>query len=181
MKKVFYTIATWFKSMFAKKQKEETKFPEIGSFDDSHIQEFYKSNSNENLSNKQILKEWAKSNNDKVQQEDEHKMVLSQTVRSEKPNKYSKNKYVVHMGDKKFSLTAKQDFFLTEIKILEDINKDANINDVVVAFLNLKYQNSQMTPTQDELKPAYHKKTINYLVKCGAIKSTSKNHYRTNF
>lgn len=162
MKKVFYTIASWFKSLFAKKQQQVTTDVSVDTVKET-IED-----------KKQILRDF---NKDK----EEHKMVLSQTVRSEKPNKYSKNKYVVHMGDKKFSLTAKQDFFLTEIKILEDVNNDANINDVVIAFLNLKYQNSQMTPTQDELKPAYHKKTINYLVKCGAIKSTSKNHYRTNF
>lgn len=161
MKKVLYAIAAWFKSFFVKKQQNP-----IISKEETIVEK------------KQILRDF----NKEKEIEEDHKMVLSHTVRASKPNKYSTNKHIVHVGgDKKFKLTAKQDFFLTEIRILQQNNQDANINDVIVAFLDLKYANSQMTPTQDELKPSYHKKTINYLVKCGAIKSTAKNCYRTNF
>ena len=166
MKKVLYAIATWFRVMFSKKTQSSSI-----------------SNSNEKENSiedkKQILRDFNKEKNVEFNQ---HELILSHTERASKPNKYSTNKHVVHVGgDKKFKLTAKQDFFLTEIRILQQNNQDANINDVVVAFLDLKYDKSQMTPTQDELKPSYHKKTINYLVKCGAIKSTAKNCYRTNF
>lgn len=221
MKKVFRTIATWLKSMFAKKQTI-TDYNEYNS--DANLEKQYASctphvvsvrtceypfqNNNQNPKScsspglsfvekkldtkkniivntsektiedkKQILRDY---NKDKIG--NDYDLVLSHTVRSEKPNKYSTNKHIVHVGgDKNFKLTAKQDFFLTEIRILQEKNQDANIIDVVQAFLNLKYSKSQMTPTQDELKPSYHKKTINYLVKCGAIKSTAKNCYRTNF
>lgn len=153
-------MVTWFKSMFSKKPLASQVAVTLED-------------------KKQILRNY---NKEKQVENHDHELILSHTERASKPNKYSTNKYVVHVGgDKKFKLTAKQDFFLTEIRILQENNQDANISDVVVAFLDLKYDKSQMTPTQDELKPSYHKKTINYLVKCGAIKSTAKNCYRTNF
>lgn len=160
MKKVFYTIATWFKSMFAKKQQEEVKVEE--TIEDK----------------KQILREY---NKEKIQGDD-YDLVLSQTVRSAKPSKYVNKKNVVFKTDKvEYSLTAKQDFFLNEIRFMQEKNGDACIKDVVVKFLEMKYTNTNMTPTELELKPAYHKKTINYLQKCGAIKQTAKNYYRTTF
>lgn len=221
MKKMFRLVATWLKSMFAKKQTM-TDCNENNS--DANLEmpyatctphvvsvrtcEYPFQNNNQNPKScsspglsfvekkldmnkniladtseetiedkKQILRDY---NKEKIG--NDYDLVLSHTVRSEKPNKYSTNKHIVHVGgDKKFKLTSKQDFFLTEIRILQEKNQDANISDVVQAFLNLKYSKSLMSPTSDELKPSYHKKTINYLVKCGAIKIVSKNRYRTNF
>lgn len=179
MKKVFYTIATWFKSMFAKKQPNNYSYEQT----QSQVTIDLPINQNEETVEdmKKLLKDWAKSNNDKVQ-EQEHELILSHTVRSTKPDKYSKKKNIIFKTDKvEYSLTAKQDYFLNEIRFLQEKNQDANINDVVINFLNMKYMNTDMAPTENELKPAYHKKTINYLVKCGAIKSTAKNCYRTTF
>lgn len=170
MKKVFYTIATWFKSMFAKKQKHTDTHGVIQS--EVTIEETVEDK-------KQILRDF---NKDKEVEKHDHELILSQTVRSSKPGKYSKKKNIIFKTDKiEYSLTAKQDYFLNEIRMLQDKNQDANINDVVINFLNMKYINSDMAPTENELKPTYHKKTINYLVKCGAIKSTAKNCYRTTF
>jgi hypothetical protein len=158
MKKVFYTMATWFKSMFSKKpatiKVEET-------VEDK----------------KQILRDF-----NKEKAANGYDMVLSQTVRASKPGKYANKKNVVFKTDKvEYSLTAKQDFFLNEIRLMQRENKDACMKDVVQSFLEMKYINTTMSPTEMELKPAYHKKTINYLVKCGAIKQTAKNYYRTTF
>jgi hypothetical protein len=112
----------------------------------------------------------------------EYDMVLSQTVRVSKPGKYANKKNIVFKTDTvEYSLTAKQDFFLNEIRLMQRENKDACMKDVVQSFLEMKYINTTMSPTEMELKPAYHKKTINYLVKCGAIKQTAKNYYRTTF
>ena len=159
MKKVFYTMATWFKSMFSKKpmaiQVEET-------VDDK----------------KQILRDYNKEKTES----NGYDMVLSQTVRASKPGKYPNKKNIVFKTDKvEYSLTAKQDFFLNEIRLMQRENKDACMKDVVQSFLEMKYTNTSMSATPMELKPAYHKKTINYLVKCGAIKQTAKNYYRTTF
>jgi hypothetical protein len=158
MKKVFYTMATWFKSMFSKKpaaiKVEET-------VEDK----------------KQILRDF-----NKEKAANDYDMVLSQTVRASKPGKYANKKNVVFKTDKvEYSLTAKQDFFLNEIRLMQRENKDVSIKDVVQSFLEMKYINTTMNATEMELKPSYHKKTINYLVKCGAIKQTAKNYYRTTF
>ena len=159
MKKTFYTIATWLKSMFAKKP-EPIKVEETVEH------------------KKQILRDYNKEKT----QSNGYDMVLSQTVRASKPGKYRNSKNIIFKTDKvEYSLTAKQDFFLNEIRMSQKENLDCNINDVVQNFLCMKYLNTQMNPTENELKPAYHKKTINYLVKCGAIKQTAKNHYRTTF
>lgn len=159
MKKVFYTIATWFKSMFAKQQQ------------DVQVEETV-------VDKKQILRDY---NKEKIQG-DGYDLVLSQTVRSAKPSKYANKKNIVFKTDKvEYSLTAKQDFFLNEIRFMQEKNGEACIKDVVLKFLEMKYTNTSMTPTEMELKPAYHKKTTNYLVKCGAIKQTSKNYYQTTF
>ena len=152
-------MATWFKSMFSKKpmaiQVEET-------VDDK----------------KQILRDYNKEKTES----NGYDMVLSQTVRASKPGKYANKKNIVFKTDKvEYSLTAKQDFFLNEIRLMQRENKDACMKDVVQSFLEMKYTNTSMSATPMELKPAYHKKTINYLVKCGAIKQTAKNYYRTTF
>jgi len=151
-------MVAWFKSMFSKKpaaiKVEET-------IEDK----------------KQILRDY---NKEKVG--NEYDMVLSQTVRVSKPGKYANKKNIVFKTDTvEYSLTAKQDFFLNEIRLMQRENKDACMKDVVQSFLEMKYINTTMSPTEMELKPAYHKKTINYLVKCGAIKQTAKNYYRTTF
>lgn len=152
-------MATWFKSMFSKKpaaiKVEET-------VEDK----------------KQILRDY---NKEKLQSNG-YDMVLSQTVRAAKPGKYANKKNIVFKTDKvEYSLTAKQDFFLNEIRLMQRENKDACMKNVVQSFLEMKYTNTSMSATEMELKPSYHKKTINYLVKCGAIKQTAKNYYRTTF
>ena len=151
-------MVAWFKSMFSKKPSA------------IKVEKTIKDK-------KQILRDY---NKEKVG--NEYDMVLSQTVRVSKPGKYANKKNIVFKTDTvEYSLTAKQDFFLNEIRLMQRENKDAYMKDVVQSFLEMKYINTTMSPTEMELKPAYHKKTINYLVKCGAIKQTAKNYYRTTF
>jgi hypothetical protein len=152
-------MATWFKSMFFKKPSaikvEET-------VEDK----------------KQILREY---NKEKVS--NDYDMVLSQTVRESKPREFSKRKEVnveTPIGD--FKLTKKQERFLD---IISKANCETGINmaEVCQKFLDFKYKGTQMNPTEDELKPNYHKKTIKFLEKCQLIirVENTKNHYRVNY
>lgn len=152
-------MATWFKSMFFKKPSaikvEET-------VEDK----------------KQILREY---NKEKVS--NDYDMVLSQTVRESKPREFSKRKEVnveTPIGD--FKLTKKQERFLD---IISKANCETGINmaEVCQKFLDFKYKDTQMNPTEDELKPNYHKKTIKFLEKCQLIirVENTKNHYRVNY
>jgi len=172
MKKVFTTIATWLKSLFAKsKHAEEIKH-------EMSVEE-----------KKQVVAEFNKSieKADNVdlpwEPEKTHKEILNVTVRDKKPRHFSKRKEVnveTPFGD--FKLTKKQERFLS---IIDKSNFETGIHmaDVCQKFLDFKYQETFMTPTESELQPGYHKKTINYLLKCKLIVKVenTKNHYRVNY
>ena len=166
MKKVFTTIAQWVKSLFAKQNQ--------------HVQQIEHELTVEEK--KQVVAEFNKTiEEQKVEQP--HKEILNVTVRNKKPREFSKRKEVnveTPLGD--FKLTKKQERFLD---IISKANCETGINmsEVCQKFLDFKYKDTQMTPTEDELKPNYHKKTINYLLKCGLIvkSENTKNHYRVNY
>jgi hypothetical protein len=108
---------------------------------------------------------------------------LNVTVRNKKPREFSKRKEVnveTPLGD--FKLTKKQERFL-DIISKSNWENGIHIADVCEKFLEFKYKDTEMTPTEDELKPNYHKKTINYLLKCELIIKieNTKNHYRVNY
>jgi hypothetical protein len=160
MKKVFTTIAQWVSSIFAKQKHADSIKHEMS------VEE-----------KKQLVSEFNKSN------EEHHKEILNVTVRNKKPREFSKRKEVnveTPLGD--FKLTKKQERFLD---IISKANCETGINmaEVCQKFLEFKYKDTQMTPTEDELKPNYHKKTINFLLKCELIVKVenTKNHYRVNY
>jgi hypothetical protein len=169
MKKVFTTIAQWVSSIFAKQKHADSIKHEMSVEEKKKIvSEFNKSTENEDLP-------W--------KQEESHKEILNVTVRNKKPREFSKRKEVnveTPLGD--FKLTKKQERFLD---IISKANCETGINmaEVCQKFLEFKYKDTQMTPTEDELKPNYHKKTINFLLKCELIvkSENTKNHYRVNY
>jgi hypothetical protein len=173
MKKVFTTIAQWVSSIFAKQNQAVQQIEHEMSVEEK----------------KQVVAEFNKSieKADNVdlpwEPEKTHKEILNVTVRNKKPREFSKRKEVnveTPLGD--FKLTKKQERFLD---IISKSNPETGINMVEVCqkFLEFKYKDTQMTPTEDELKPNYHKKTINYLLKCKLIAKVenTKNHYRVNY
>lgn len=165
MKKVFTTIATWLKSLFAKSKPAEQIKHEMSV-----------------EKKKQVVSEFNKTIEEK-KVEEQHKEILNVTVRDKKPREFSKRKEVnveTPLGD--FKLTRKQERFLS---IIDKSNYENGIHmaDVCEKFLEFKYKDTEMTPTESELQPNYHKKTINYLLKCGLIVKVenTKNHYRVNY
>ena len=168
MKKVFTTIANWIKSLFAK-QKKNHQVIELSIEEKKQIvSEFNKSNDNEDLP-------W--------KQEENHKEILNVTVRNKKPRHFSKRKEVnVETPKGDFKLTKKQERFL-DIISKANFERGVHIADVCVLFLEFKYKGTEMTPTELELKPAYHKKTIKFLEKCGLIVKVenTKHNYRVNY
>jgi len=156
MKKVFNTVAKWIKSLFAKPiQEAEVKQSEMTVEEKKKV----------------------------VSKFNQHKEILNVTVRDKKPREFSKRKEVnveTPIGD--FKLTKKQERFLD---IISKSNRETGIkmNEVCQQFLDFKYKDTQMTPNEEELKPNYHKKTINYLLKCELIVKVenAKNHYKVNY
>jgi hypothetical protein len=156
MKKVFNTIAKWIKLFFAKPvQEAEVKQSEMTVEEKKKV----------------------------VSKFNQHKEILNVTVRDKKPREFSKRKEVnveTPIGD--FKLTKKQERFLD---IISKSNRETGIkmNEVCQQFLDFKYKDTQMTPNEEELKPNYHKKTINYLLKCELIVKVenAKNHYKLNY
>jgi len=156
MKKVFNTVAKWIKSLFAKPiQEAEVKQSEMTVEEKKKV----------------------------VSKFNQHKEILNVTVRDKKPREFSKRKEVnveTPLGD--FKLTKKQERFLD---IISKANRETGIkmNEVCQQFLDFKYKDTQMTPNDEELKPNYHKKTINYLLKCELIVKVenAKNHYKVNY
>jgi DNA-binding HxlR family transcriptional regulator len=160
MKKVFTTIAKWIRSIFAKQKHAELIKHEMS------VEE-----------KKQVVAEFNKSI------EKTHKEILNVTVRDKKPRHFSKRKEVnveTPIGD--FKLTKKQERFL-DIISKSNYETGINMSEVCQKFLDFKYKGTEMKPTEDELKPNYHKKTINYLLKCGLIVKSekTKNYYRVNY
>jgi hypothetical protein len=172
MKKVFTTIASWIKSLFAKqKNAEQIKHEMSVEQKKQVVSEFNKSI--ENL-NKIDLP---------VEKEETHKEILNVTVRNKKPRHFSKRKEVnveTPLGD--FKLTKKQERFLD---IISKSKKETgiHISEACQKFLDFKYKGTEMTPTESELQPGYHKKTIKFLEKCGLIVKVenTKHHYKVNF
>jgi len=161
MKKVFTTIAQWVKSLFAKQNQAVQQIEHEMTVEEK----------------KQVVAEFNK-NIDST-----HKEILNVTVRNKKPREFSKRKEVnveTPLGD--FKLTKKQERFLD---IISKANCETGIkmNEVCQQFLDFKYKDTQMTPNDEELKPSYHKKTINYLLKCELIVKVenAKNHYKVNY
>jgi hypothetical protein len=156
MKKVFNTIAKWIKFFFAKPiQEAEVKQSEMTVEEKKKV----------------------------VSKFNQHKEILNVTIRDKKPREFSKRKEVnveTPIGD--FKLTKKQERFLD---IISKSNRETGIkmNEVCQKFLDFKYKDTQMTPNEEELKPNYHKKTINYLLKCELIVKVenAKNHYKLNY
>jgi hypothetical protein len=169
MKKVFTTIASWIKSLFAKQNHPEQIKHELSVEEKKQIvSEFNKSIENEDLP-------W--------KQQETHREILNVTVRNKKPRHFSKRKEVnveTPLGD--FKLTKKQERFLD---IISKSKKETgiHISEACQKFLDFKYKGTEMTPTESELQPGYHKKTIKFLEKCGLIVKVenTKNHYRVNY
>lgn len=175
MKKVFTTIAQWVSSIFAKQNQPAQQIKHEMSVEEKKqvVAEFNKSIGCEKADNNDFLWEPEKT----------HKEILNVTVRNKKPREFSKRKEVnveTPLGD--FKLTKKQERFLDIISKAKP-ETGINIAEVCQKFLDFKYKDTQMTPTEDELKPSYHKKTINFLLKCELIAKTenTKNHYRVNY
>jgi hypothetical protein len=166
MKKVFTTIAQWVKSLFAKQNQAVQQVEHEMTVEEK----------------KQVVSEFNKSiEGQKIEQD--HKEILNVTVRDKKPREFSKRKEVnveTPLGD--FKLTRKQERFLD---IIDKSNFENGIHmaDVCEKFLEFKYKDTEMTPTENELQPNYHKKTINYLLKVKLIikVENTKNHYRVNY
>jgi len=160
MKKVFTTIAQWVSSIFAKQKHADSIKHEMS------VEE-----------KKQLVSEFNKLN------EEQNKEILNVTVRNNKPRHFSKRKEVnveTPLGD--FKLTKKQERFL-DIISKSNWENGIHISDVCEKFLEFKYKGTEMTPTEEELKPNYHKKTIKFLEKCGLIVKVenTKHHYRVNY
>jgi hypothetical protein len=199
MKKLFYTIATWIKSLFAKKSKPESKehqFPEIGTFEPTVIYDVYPCEDDLKEDKKQILKEFNEKNLTQKwvskEPEVEHKEVLKGTYKKEKFTKNKKENTIIVINDKKYSLTRKQEFFYNEAlnlfknKEIEFEGKKTtmmdfvDMNDVCKKFIDFKFGDN-IIQNDEMYKSYYHKSTINYLVKIGLLNKHSKNQYRVLF
>ena len=199
MKKLFYSIATWIKSFFAKKSKPKSKeyeFPEIGTFEPTVIYDVYPCEDDLKEDKKQILKEFNEKNLTQKwvskEQEVEHKEVLKGTYKKEKFTKNKKENTILVINNKKYSLTRKQEFFYNEAlnlfknKEIEYKGKKTTImdfvdmNDVCKKFIDFKF-GGNIIQNDEMYKSYYHKSTINYLVKIGLFNKHSKNQYRVLF
>ena len=191
MKRLSFKLMQWIQSFFKKKKNKEVKFPEIGTFDTSHLV-FESLNSdkdikddfnvfseikNDDLSKKQkkkVLKDFNKSN--------DHKEILKVTVRDKKPIPYDASKNVVFgcsLG--KFNVTVKQEFFLNKIKELDYQKDGANGNDVCRLFIEQKYGKIDSSIPERHLKQDHHRSTFKYLTKIGLVKKSKKCFYKANF
>jgi len=199
MKKLVYSIATWIKSLFAKKSKPESKeyeFPEIGTFEPTVIYDVYPCEDDLKEDKKQILKEFNEKNLTQKwvskETEVEHKEVLKGTYKKEKFTKNKKENTIIVINDKKYSLTRKQEFFYNEAlnlfknKEIEFGGKKTtmmdfvDMNDVCKKFIDFKFGDN-IIQNDEMYKSYYHKSTINYLVKIGLLNKHSKNQYRVLF
>ena len=197
MKRVLYTVATWIKSLFAKKTK-----PQEQSLPIYNVVSMDENDSDEDLpwvkDKKQIVKDFNdKNSTEKLVDETwievgkivEHKEVLKGTYKKEKFTKNKKENKVIIINDKEYSLTKKQHFFwvnalgiyhLIDVEIDEQKDyplKPIDMNEVCKRFIDLKF--GPDTIKQDIMyKPTYHKKTINYLVKVGLFKKVGQNTYK---
>ncbi len=199
MKKVFYTISTWIKSLFVKKTKQESKkqeLPEIGTFEPQVIYDVYPYDDDSKKDKKKILKEFnEKQTTEKwVAKEEkiEHRQVLKGTYKKEKFTKNKKENTIIVINDKKYSLTRKQLFFYNEsLKLFKNKASKLNenkitimdcidMNDVCKKFIDFKFGDNTIQ-NEDMYKSYYHKSTINYLVKIGLLYKHGKNQYKVLF
>lgn len=187
MKRLVFKLIQWTKSFFNKKKESEASFPEIGTFDDSHIVDFYKKENDFNVfsdlndieilskkEKKKVIKEFNKQN--------DHKQILNVTVRDKKPIPYDASKNVIFgcsLG--KFNLTIKQEFFLNKVKELDYQKDGANGHDICRLFIEKKYGKIDDSIPERYLKQDYHRSTFKYLTKVGLISKTKKCHYKSNF
>ena len=191
MKRLIFNLIQFIKSFFKKREKKEVEFPEIGTFDTSHLV-FEPLNYNNNkeddfnvfaetkidqLSKKQkkkVLKEFNKNN--------DHKEILKVTVRDKKPIPYDASKNVVFgcvLG--KFNVTLKQEFFLNKIKELDYQENGAYGHDICRLFIEKKYGKIDNSIPERHLKQDHHRSTFRYLTKIGLISKTKKCYYKANF
>ena len=202
MKKVFYSIATWIKSLFAKKSKQESKEQPLPIYNVVGIDE---NDSDEDLAfvkdKKQAIKMFNEKNlTEKLVDETwvkvgkivEHKEVLKGTYKKEKFTKNKKENTIFVINDKKYSLTRKQEFFYKEALNLfknKEIKLEGkkttimdfvDMNDVCKKFIDFKFGDN-IIQNDEMYKSYYHKSTINYLVKIGLLNKHSKNQYRVLF
>ena len=191
MKRLIFNLIQFIKSFFKRRGKKEAEFPEIGTFDTSHLvfeplnynnnkeDDFnvFSQIKNEDLSKKQkkkVLKEFNKNN--------DHKEILNITVRDKKPLPYDASKNVVFgcsLG--KFNVTVKQEFFLNKIKELDYQKDGANGNDVCRLFIEQKYGKIDSSIPERHLKQDHHRSTFKYLTKIGLVKKSKKCYYKANF
>lgn len=193
MKRVIYTIATWIKSLFAKKtESKKYEFPEVGTFEPQVIYDVHSCEDDSELDKKQIIKDFNNKNSTEKWVSDElkneHKEVLKGTYKKEKFTVSKKENTVIIINDKEYSLTKKQHFFwlnalgiycLINVEIDEKKDyplKPIKMNEVCKRFIDFKYGKDNIQP-ESMYTPSYHKKTIDYLVKVGLFKKTA-NGYR---
>lgn len=176
-------MATWFKSLFAKSKNAEKIKHEMSVEEKKQIVSEFNKSIDELLTDKESLNKDVIDEVVYLKPKSSHKEVLKVTIRNNKPREFSKRKEVnveTPLGD--FKLTKKQERFLD---IISKANCETGINmaEVCQKFLDFKYKDTQMTPTEDELKPNYHKKTIKFLEKCELIVKVenTKNHYKVNY
>ena len=197
MKRVIYTIATWIKSLFAKKtESKKYEFPEVGTFEPQVIYDVHPCEEDSELDKKQIIKDFNNKNSTEKwvsnELKNEHKEVLKGTYKKEKFTKNKKENTIIVINDKKYSLTRKQEFFYNESLNLfknKEIELDGkkttvmdfvDMNDVCKKFIDFKFGDNIIL--NDEMyKSYYHKSTINYLVKIGLLHKHNKNKYKVLF
>jgi hypothetical protein len=199
MKKLVYLIATWIKSLFVKKTKQESKkqeFPEIGTFEPQVIYDVHPYDDDSKEDKKQILKEFnEKQTTEKwvaKEKEIEHRQVLKGTYKKEKFTKNKKENTILVINNKKYSLTRKQLFFYNEsLKLFNNREVELNgnkittmdfvdMNDVCKKFIDFKFGDNTIQ-NEDMYKSHYHKSTINYLIKIGLLYKYGKNQYKVLF
>lgn len=187
MKKMFTTIATWIKSLFAKPKHINQVKNEMTIEEKKQIISEFNNNRNKcdglaksisDLNDKKHENEQTLTST----QKSDHKEILKVTVRSKKPFKYEKSKNV------EFStplgiilLTKKQSFFLNTIQTLQHSEFGINSNVVCEIFMSEKFKNSPNSLNEKNTKYDYHKTTFKYLIKQGLIEKVSKGHYKTSY
>jgi hypothetical protein len=104
--------------------------------------------------------------------------VLSETVRSEKPQFNNKPSFKVVSNGKTFQVTRKQDFFISQMIKLQHPTEGVVMKSICELFMLHKFgKDAFLNLPKHVLIPKYHKKTINHLIKIGVIVRIEKNNY----